>query len=284
MTATKRTLVALDNFPAAAAYFFKHRKQLESRKYLIESGRKWYEIRVPQNPAEWAAPKTVWPDISKEPRFFLDTSGAIVGGDGYWVDLWIAEIDPDDQRSPFRRDPLIQIALRSVEPEVQGTAIHFLALMKDVEALKRIIVLLDRRGLNPGVRAAVIDCLSITRNATFDTVTFTFDYNTSHAGFDSVFAHIRNGAGSGAFAGIGTEVVADGNWHTFSQTFTDDDFANATLCCHPSWLRTLRRPDPAGRGTRQPSIACWAGKRSADRDPLRRRFLCAVRKIPAPQE
>jgi adenine-specific DNA-methyltransferase len=49
------------------------------------AGRAWYEIWVPQQPDGWAAPKLVWPDISERPRFFLDTSGAIVNGDCYWL-------------------------------------------------------------------------------------------------------------------------------------------------------------------------------------------------------
>jgi len=42
---------------------------------------------VPHNPADWAKPKIVYPDISEEPRFCFDSSGAIVNGDCYWITL-----------------------------------------------------------------------------------------------------------------------------------------------------------------------------------------------------
>ena len=46
------------------------------------------------NLVDWAKPKIVWPDISDEPKFFLDSSGAIVNGDCYWIKLR-EEVDPD---------------------------------------------------------------------------------------------------------------------------------------------------------------------------------------------
>lgn len=56
-----------------------------ARKYLIDGGRKWYELWVPQNPVLWKFPKLVFPDISLEPRFYLDNNGAIVNGNCYWI-------------------------------------------------------------------------------------------------------------------------------------------------------------------------------------------------------
>lgn len=81
----KRRPIDLVAFPRAAAYLRNHRKRLESRTYLRESGRQWFEIWVPQNPGEWSLPKIVFPDISAEPKFFLDRTGAIVNGDCYWI-------------------------------------------------------------------------------------------------------------------------------------------------------------------------------------------------------
>lgn len=66
-------------------YLESHRVRLERRTYVIEAGRKWYEIWVPQDPAGWAQPKVVFPDISAEPRFFLDRDGCIVDGNCYWI-------------------------------------------------------------------------------------------------------------------------------------------------------------------------------------------------------
>lgn len=94
LNASKRTAVDLSDFPLAANYLEKHRNRLESRKYLVDSGRPWYEIWVPHQPADWSKPKIVWPDISEQPKFFLDKSGAVVNGDCYWIKLRPG-VDPD---------------------------------------------------------------------------------------------------------------------------------------------------------------------------------------------
>lgn len=83
----RRTPVELDAFPRAAAYLDQHRVRLESRRYLADAGRRWYEIWVPHQPADWAAEKIVLPDISVEPRFFVDRLGCVVNGDCYWLKL-----------------------------------------------------------------------------------------------------------------------------------------------------------------------------------------------------
>jgi hypothetical protein len=87
MTQAKRVPVELARWPRAAAYLESHRARLEGRTYVIEAGRKWWEIWVPQRPSEWAASKLVFPDISEEPRFFLDRTGSVVNGDCYWLTL-----------------------------------------------------------------------------------------------------------------------------------------------------------------------------------------------------
>ncbi len=83
----KRVAVKLKDFPRASAYLESHREQLSSRSYVIEAGREWYEIWVPQSPIDWRKPKIVAPDISEEPRFCFDASGAVVNGDCYWITL-----------------------------------------------------------------------------------------------------------------------------------------------------------------------------------------------------
>lgn len=83
----KRTLVDMRAYPRAMSYLESHAERLKGRKYVIESGRQWYEIWVPQRPAEWAAPKIVFPDISVAAQFALDESGAIVNGDCYWMSV-----------------------------------------------------------------------------------------------------------------------------------------------------------------------------------------------------
>lgn len=81
----KRFVYDLKDFPAAEKYFNANKEQLESRKYVIESGRLWYEIWVPQNPALWSLPKLVFPDISLESRFYYDDQGSVVNGNCYWI-------------------------------------------------------------------------------------------------------------------------------------------------------------------------------------------------------
>lgn len=81
----KRFVYDLKDFPIAKDYFEANRQQLESRTYVIESGRSWYEIWVPQNPALWALPKIVFPDISLDSRFYYDDQGSVVNGNCYWI-------------------------------------------------------------------------------------------------------------------------------------------------------------------------------------------------------
>lgn len=83
----KRTAIDLARFPGARHYLESHKARLRDRRYVAESGRKWYEIWVPQDPSAWAGPKVVFPDISPDPCFFLDMSGSIVNGNCYWMTL-----------------------------------------------------------------------------------------------------------------------------------------------------------------------------------------------------
>jgi adenine-specific DNA-methyltransferase len=93
-----RQAVRLAAYPKAHAYLERHRRKLEARTYLIEAGRQWYEIWVPQDPSSWHAPKLVFRDIAEEPTFWLDQEGTIVNGDCYWLTtapenvdlLWLA--------------------------------------------------------------------------------------------------------------------------------------------------------------------------------------------------
>ena len=85
---TGRRPIDLQSFPKARAYLESHRRRLEARKYVLDAGRRWYEIWVPQNPSDWLKAKIVFPDISKGPRFALDDSRVcIVNGDCYWITL-----------------------------------------------------------------------------------------------------------------------------------------------------------------------------------------------------
>ena len=81
----KRCAINLASYPKSKAYLEEHRNQLESRKYVIESGRKWYEIWVPQDPKAWKKAKIVFRDIAEHPTFWLDLNGTVVNGDCYWI-------------------------------------------------------------------------------------------------------------------------------------------------------------------------------------------------------
>lgn len=81
----QKKTIELENYPKAKKYLLSHKQKLESRSYVINAGRYWYEIWVPQNPGYWKKPKLVFPDISVSPRFYFDTGGKIVNGNCYWI-------------------------------------------------------------------------------------------------------------------------------------------------------------------------------------------------------
>lgn len=83
----RKQVVNLDRYPGSRAYLEDHRSRLEARRYVVEAGREWYEVWVPQDPGAWASPKIVFPDISPDPRFFLVDGSYVVNGDCYWMTL-----------------------------------------------------------------------------------------------------------------------------------------------------------------------------------------------------
>lgn len=83
----KRRPIDIAKYPLAAKYFETKRDELEARTYVLDAGRKWFEIWVPQDPLAWELPKLIFPDISSEPRFFFDDSGTLVNGDCYWIPM-----------------------------------------------------------------------------------------------------------------------------------------------------------------------------------------------------
>jgi adenine-specific DNA-methyltransferase len=80
-----RRCVELEQHPISQAYLESHRATLSARDYVMKSGRKWFEIWVPQQPALWAKPKLFFPDISERPVFAMSLGGEIVQGDCYWL-------------------------------------------------------------------------------------------------------------------------------------------------------------------------------------------------------
>ena len=81
----RRRPIDLTAFPRSRRYLEHHREALAARQYVIEAGRQWYEIWVPQDPAEWDRPKLIFRDISERPCFWIDRSGTVVNGDCYWM-------------------------------------------------------------------------------------------------------------------------------------------------------------------------------------------------------
>lgn len=80
-----RRAVLLEDYPRSRTYLESHRAALESRSYVTDAGRRWYEIWVPQDPQVWGAPKLVFRDISERPTFWIDLDGSVVNGDCYWL-------------------------------------------------------------------------------------------------------------------------------------------------------------------------------------------------------
>lgn len=81
----KKAVIDIADHPRSRRYLESHRATLEARTYVIESGRQWYEIWVPQLPALWPVPKLVFPDISERPTFWMSLDGEIINGDCYWL-------------------------------------------------------------------------------------------------------------------------------------------------------------------------------------------------------
>jgi SAM-dependent methyltransferase len=85
VTQGQRRAVDLAPYPKSLAYLEQHRSTLEARTYLMDAGRRWYELWVPQDPGAWSAPKLVFRDISERPTFWVDLEGGVVNGDCYWL-------------------------------------------------------------------------------------------------------------------------------------------------------------------------------------------------------
>jgi len=91
----KKKTIDIEKYPKAKKYLLSHEDQLKGRKYVIDAGRGWFEIWVPQKPDLWSKPKLVFPDISVIPRFYFDTGGKVVNGNCYWI---VAENDDDTEK------------------------------------------------------------------------------------------------------------------------------------------------------------------------------------------
>jgi hypothetical protein len=78
----KAEVAFASSYPAVFAYLREHRDQAIKRQ---DKGRFWWELRAC---AYWDAfdePKIIWPDISKLPRFSMDTKGHHLGNTTYTI-------------------------------------------------------------------------------------------------------------------------------------------------------------------------------------------------------
>lgn len=83
--AGKKAAIDLGTHPRTRRYLESHRSTLEARTYVMDSGRQWFEIWVPQLPSLWPVPKLVFPDISERPTFWMSLDGEVINGDCYWL-------------------------------------------------------------------------------------------------------------------------------------------------------------------------------------------------------
>ncbi len=81
----QKTSIPLETFPITESYLNRHKAALEKRTYLINAGRNWWELWVPQSPDLWKKPKIVFRDIVEQPTFWADMEGHIVNGECYWM-------------------------------------------------------------------------------------------------------------------------------------------------------------------------------------------------------
>jgi len=76
----KLKAVNLERYPETKHYLEEHYDKLNKRTYVIEAGRKWYEIWVAQDPDYFAKPfKILTPDFSTGNNFAIDRDGFYLG-------------------------------------------------------------------------------------------------------------------------------------------------------------------------------------------------------------
>ncbi|PKE65714.1 hypothetical protein CW674_05260 [Macrococcoides caseolyticum] len=83
----KNEVIQLNDFPMISDYLFKHKDILTKREYIMKSGKKWFEIWVPQQLKEMNKPKIIFKDISEKPYFLIDKNQLLVNGNCFWIVL-----------------------------------------------------------------------------------------------------------------------------------------------------------------------------------------------------
>jgi hypothetical protein len=88
-------LIDLKDFPGAAKHLRGYRKILTARAIVQVSRRPWYAPIDRVRAIDWSRPKLLVPELAREPRVALDTSGAIPSHGVYAV------FAPDDDLAPL---------------------------------------------------------------------------------------------------------------------------------------------------------------------------------------
>jgi type I restriction-modification system DNA methylase subunit len=76
----------LSNYPKIENYLLNNKKKLEARHYVIEAGKRWYEIWNPRDPEWFDRPKIVTPNLSRHNNFAYD-DGIMLHGIRYYYYL-----------------------------------------------------------------------------------------------------------------------------------------------------------------------------------------------------
>lgn len=76
--------VPIERYPAVFAHLQQYQPQLEKR---WDKGNHWWELRACDYYAAFEQPKIIYPDIGKEPRFYLDEAGYFSNNTSYFIGL-----------------------------------------------------------------------------------------------------------------------------------------------------------------------------------------------------
>ena len=71
-----------NTYPSVFAHLERYRDAAIRR---TDQGTYWWELRSCDYWENFGNPKIVWPDISKLPRFSMDTRGQVLGNTGYFI-------------------------------------------------------------------------------------------------------------------------------------------------------------------------------------------------------
>ena len=150
----RRQVVKVEEYPNAYKYLLKYKERLEGRKYVIEAGRKWFELWVPQDPDLWQRNKIVFRDISEKPTFWMDLKGSIVNGDCYWFTnekrnddglLWLAMAVANSSFIEFYYDQMFNNKLYANRRRFMTQYVEKFPVPQPTTAIAKKIIALSKR-------------------------------------------------------------------------------------------------------------------------------------------